>query len=96
MNPFSLPSRFVPVTIGKPTVQLRSTGVLAMSLAPEKLLTPEEEELQRKQAALAGLEAQLADRELELAAFLAELVPFSTAVIKPLRKRRTTSGVLSC
>lgn len=47
-----------------------------MPLLPEKMLTPEDEELQRKKASLAELEAQLADRELELASSLADLVHF--------------------
>jgi hypothetical protein len=47
-----------------------------LSLLPEKLLTPEEEELERKKACLAELEAQLADRELALASCLADLVHF--------------------
>ena len=45
-----------------------------MPLLPEKLLTPEAEELERKKASLAELEAQLADRELELASSLADLL----------------------
>ncbi len=61
--------------------------LLAMSLAPEKLLTPEEEELQRKQATLAGQEAQLADRELELAAFLADLVHFEKRYLHTVGRR---------
>ena len=47
-----------------------------MSLLPEMLLTPEEEELGHKKARLAELEARLADRELELAACLADLNHF--------------------
>jgi hypothetical protein len=43
---------------------------------PEKMPTPEDEELERKQASLAELEAQLADRELELASFGADLIHF--------------------
>ena len=37
-----------------------------MPFLPEKMPKPEEEELERKKASLADLEAQLADRELEL------------------------------
>jgi hypothetical protein len=40
-----------------------------MPLSIDKVLTPEEEELERKKAVLAELEAQLADNELELASF---------------------------
>ncbi len=58
-----------------------------MSLAPEKLLTPEEEGLQHKQATLAGLEAQLADRELELAAFVADLVHFEKRYLQTVARR---------
>jgi len=47
-----------------------------MALLPEKLLTPEEEELTRKKAILSDLEGQLANRELELASFRADLVHF--------------------
>jgi len=58
-----------------------------LSVLLEKLLTPEEEELQRKQALLAGLEAQLADRELELAAFLADLVHFEKRYLQTVGRR---------
>ena len=42
----------------------------------EKVLSPEEEELARKKAILDGLETKLADRELELASLLADLIQF--------------------
>jgi len=58
-----------------------------VSVLPEKLLTPEEEELQRKKASLADLEAQLADRELELAAFLADLVYFEKRYLQTVGRR---------
>jgi len=58
-----------------------------VSVLPEKLLTPEEEELQRKKASLAYLEAQLADRELELAAFLADLVYFEKRYLQTVGRR---------
>ncbi len=47
-----------------------------MLLSPEKLLTPEDEELDCKKAILAELETQLVDRELELASLLADLDHF--------------------
>src|SRR5206468_6257032 len=59
----------------------------AMSFVPEKLLTPEDEELQRKKASLAELEAQLADRELELASCLADLVHFETRYLQSVGRR---------
>ncbi len=58
-----------------------------MALLPEKLLTPEEEELQRKKASLAELEAQLGDRELELASFLADLVHFEKRYLQTVGRR---------
>ena len=58
-----------------------------MPPTPEKLLTPEEEELQRKQASLAELEAQLADRELELASLLADLVHFEKCYLQTVGRR---------
>jgi hypothetical protein len=58
-----------------------------VSVLPEKLLTPEEEELQRKKARLADLEAQLADRELELASFLADLVHFEKRYLQTVGRR---------
>jgi hypothetical protein len=54
---------------------------------PDKLLTPEEEELQRKKAALAELEAQLADRELELAALLADVAHFEKRYLQSVGRR---------
>src|SRR5262249_39838651 len=50
--------------------------VINLSLTTANLRSPENEELERKKAVLAELEAQLADRELELASCLAELVHF--------------------
>jgi hypothetical protein len=58
-----------------------------LSVLPEKLLTPEEEELQRKQAILADLEAQLADRELELASLLADLIHFEKRYLQTVGRR---------
>lgn len=58
-----------------------------MSALPEKLLTPEEEELHSKKACLAELEAQLADRELELASFLADLVFFEKRYLQTVGRR---------
>jgi hypothetical protein len=53
----------------------------------EKVLTPEEEELARKKAVLADLEAQLADRELERASLLAELVHFEKHYLQTVGRR---------
>jgi hypothetical protein len=53
----------------------------------EKTLTPEDEELQRKKATLAQLEAQLADRELELASCLADLVHFENRYLQTVGRR---------
>lgn len=58
-----------------------------MALLPEKLLTPEEEELQVKKTRLAELEAHLADRELELASFLADLVHFEKRYLQTVGRR---------
>ena len=58
-----------------------------MSSLPEKLLTPEEEELERKKASLAELEAQLADRELELASIRADLVHFEKRYLQTVGRR---------
>jgi hypothetical protein len=54
------------------------------------MLTPEEEELARKQARLAELEAQLADRELELATCLAGLVHFEKRYLQTVGRRYAT------
>jgi hypothetical protein len=59
----------------------------AISLLLEKVLSPEEEELARKKAMLAALEAQLADRELEFAAFLAELNHFEKQYLHAIGRR---------
>jgi hypothetical protein len=58
-----------------------------VSHLPEKLLTPEEEELARKKASLAALEARLADRELELAACLADLHHFERHYLQTIGRR---------
>ncbi len=58
-----------------------------MTLLPEKLLTPEDEELARKKASLAELEAQLADRELELASFRSDLVHFEKRYLLTVGRR---------
>lgn len=58
-----------------------------MTLLLEKLLTPEEEELGHKQARLAELEAHLADRELELAACLADLNHFEKQYLQTVGRR---------
>jgi peptidoglycan hydrolase CwlO-like protein len=60
---------------------------MPLPVLPEKLLTPEEEELRRKQAVLADLEAQLADRELELASLLADLVHFEKRYLQTVGRR---------
>ncbi|HMC64956.1 MAG TPA: hypothetical protein VKI65_08440 [Gemmataceae bacterium] len=57
------------------------------SLLSEQLLTPEDEELERKKARLAELEAQLADRELELASCLADLVHFKKRYLQTVGRR---------
>src|SRR5260370_11996395 len=51
------------------------------------MLTPEEEELARKKTMLAELEAQLADRELELASLLADLVHFEKRYLQTVGRR---------
>ena len=61
--------------------------VISLALPLEKLLAPEEEELQRKKASLAELEAQLADRELELASLLADLVHFEKCYLQTVGRR---------
>ncbi|MSQ96826.1 MAG: hypothetical protein EXR98_20045 [Gemmataceae bacterium] len=58
-----------------------------MPLPPEKLLTPEDEELARKMASLAELEAQLADQELELATLLADLIHFEKCYLQSVGRR---------
>jgi hypothetical protein len=58
-----------------------------MALLPEKLLTPEEEELGRKKAILSDLEAQLANRELELATFRADLLHFEHRYLQTVGRR---------
>jgi hypothetical protein len=50
-------------------------------------LTPEEEELDRKKARLAELEAQLADRELERASLLADLIHFEKHYLNVVGRR---------
>jgi hypothetical protein len=61
--------------------------MVAMSLLPEKTLTPEDEELDRKKARLAELESQLADRELELASLRAELAYFEQSYLRTVGRR---------
>jgi hypothetical protein len=61
--------------------------MVAMSLLPEKTLTPEDEELERKKARLAELEAELADRELELTSLRAELVYFEQSYLRTVGRR---------
>jgi hypothetical protein len=56
----------------------------------EQALSPEDEELERKKASLAQLEAQLADRELELASFLADLVHFEKRYLQTVGRRYAT------
>ncbi len=58
-----------------------------MPLLPETILAPEEEELGHKRARLAELEAQLADRELELASCLAELHHFEKHYLQTVGRR---------
>ncbi len=58
-----------------------------MALLPEKLLTPEEEELARKKQVLTDLEAQLANRELELASFRADLLHFERRYLETVGRR---------
>jgi hypothetical protein len=58
-----------------------------LSLLQEKLLTPEGEELARKKASLAALEAQLADRELELASLRADLTLFEKRYLQTVGRR---------
>jgi hypothetical protein len=58
-----------------------------LPLPLEKLPTPEDEELERKMASLADLEAQLADRELELASLLADLVDFEKCYLQTVGRR---------
>jgi hypothetical protein len=48
---------------------------------------PEDEELERKKAILAGLEAQLADRELELASFRADVFHFEKRYLQTVGRR---------
>lgn len=67
----------------------RGGSAIVTDLCPisEKARTPEEEELDRKVAKLAELEAQLADRELELASFLADLVHFEKRYLQTVGRR---------
>jgi hypothetical protein len=58
-----------------------------MLLSPDKPLSPEDEELERKKARLAELEAQLADRELALAALLADLNHFERRYLQTVGRR---------
>lgn len=58
-----------------------------MPVLSKKLLTPEDEELELKKARLAELEAQLADRELERATLLADLVHFENRYLHTVGRR---------
>ena len=58
-----------------------------LALPTGKTLTPEDGELQRKQANLTELEAQLADRELELASLLGDLVHFEKRYLQTVGRR---------
>ena len=58
-----------------------------LSLLPEKMPTPEDEELARKKASLAELEARLADRELELASYMDDLVHFEKLYLQSVGRR---------
>lgn len=58
-----------------------------MPFPPDKALTPEAQELARKQRALAALEAQLADRELELATLRADLDHFERHYLQTVGRR---------
>src|SRR5207249_1553812 len=61
--------------------------MVALPHSPELLLTPEDEELARKKARLAELEAQLADRELERASLLADLAHFEQRYLRTVGRR---------
>jgi peptidoglycan hydrolase CwlO-like protein len=61
-------------------------GGIAVNL-PETALAPEEEELEHKNAKLVALEAQLADRELELAGCLADLNHFEKRYLQTVGRR---------
>ncbi len=58
-----------------------------MLVPKDRLLTPEDEELERKKACLAELEAQLAERELQLASLLADLVHFEKRYLQTVGRR---------
>lgn len=58
-----------------------------MTSLPQIHLTPEEQELDRKRAALAALEARLADRELELAALRSDLIQFEKHYVQVVGRR---------
>ena len=58
-----------------------------MPVLPEKMRTPEGEELQRRKARLTGLEIQLANRELELASFRADLPHFEKGHLQSVGRR---------
>jgi hypothetical protein len=61
--------------------------MVVMPVLPEKTRTPEEEELQRKKAILAQLEAQLGERELELASSRADLLHFEKRYLQTVGRR---------
>jgi hypothetical protein len=54
---------------------------------PARIMSPEEEELARKQAYLAGLETQLADQELAIATLKAELKAFEHRYLELVGRR---------
>jgi hypothetical protein len=54
---------------------------------PARILSPEDEELARKQSQLAGLEIRLADQELALATLRAELTAFEHRYLKLVGRR---------
>src|SRR5438874_12717001 len=62
-------------------------AVIPVTALLEKLLTPEEEELGHKKAVLTALEVRLADRELELAACLADLNHFEKQYLQTVGRR---------
>ena len=65
----------------------------ALNALLEPLLAPEEEELGRKKTILTGLETQLADRELELASLLADLIHFEKRYLQTVGRRYATLDV---
>lgn len=68
-------------------IAILPTKWAAVPPLPDKLLTPEDEEFERKKVRLAELEAQLADRELELASLRADLVHFEKRYLQAVGRR---------